>query len=141
MGFFPGLAPPEEFASHCKILAAMTIMRSQIVRARIEEPNSQRLQYLCAEFLSVFNGDLRVGHVQHFCVGACCSFQTLTVTIQRATALMMDVVFSHLGATDSTADSFKSTCSSVSVFKNVVRSVTFGSPSCLLFLFFVYFPN
>jgi len=75
----------------------MTVLRSVLVRARIEKPVRPELIERSRQFCALFNGDLRSPSIQHFCYGDCCDHQRKEVTVEKMTALMMDIVFSQLG--------------------------------------------
>ena len=79
----------------------MTILRSQKVQARSENPIVPALHALSASFQAMFNGDLRTDSIQRYCVGECCEGQNVKVTVDAITALLTDVVFAHLGSHDS----------------------------------------
>ena len=79
----------------------MTIMRSQLVRARFEKPVNAELLKKLEDFCALFNGDLRATHIQHYCINFCCEGQNKEVTVKKTTALLLDLVFSHLGTVDS----------------------------------------
>jgi hypothetical protein len=99
-GFFPGLRPPEEFAEHNRLIGELTILRVRLVRARTElgDEVNPELQELYLEFLCLFNGDITVFRVQHYCIDDCCNGQCIRVTIDRMVAWFMKAIFSRLGS-------------------------------------------
>ncbi len=93
LGFFPGLEAPPEFARHCETLFEMTVHRSYIVRARVEDPVSDELVALCVRCRTVFNGDLRLGRIQYFAPNG----MTMSEAVQIIVELLLHIIFACLG--------------------------------------------
>lgn len=99
-GLHRGVRPTSTFRQHNLAVVDATLLRERYTRARteLESPAADAdLDSLVSALMEFFGNDWRQNFLIHDCWGSCCAGGSFETAVQRAKALLMEVLFRHLG--------------------------------------------